>query len=649
MKKNKLVSSKIIINLLAVILLFVACAREMSPTGGPKDETPPIPIKSHPVNYSVNFNEQKIQIQFDEFIVLKNVKQELLISPPLKEKPTIKLRGKTMLVKLNNVLKDSTTYGLNFYNAITDLNEGNVLKNFQFEFSTGSEFDSLYLGGTMQDAFNYTTTQSLLVLLYENNADSTPRKTIPAYVAKTDEDGHFFITNLKKRPYYIFGLNDMNNNMKFDLPNEGIAFLDSSFAPEYKQIEVSDTFKIIQSISANLKDTVLRDSVVNRIENVTTIGDIRLFMFVEDNAPQYFNASYRPEAQKIILSFNREIDSNFQIRPLINESVPKHWFLQEATPKADSMVYWLTDSLLFRHDSLQFQIQYTMKDSNNLDYIKTDTILTLFQKKEEVKKEEKGGKTLFNLFGGNKEEVKKDTIVPSELTFICNAKSPFDLNSNIELTSRFPIKKYNEQSVRLFKLDDTLAIPREFRLIFDEASLRKFTLSFQKDEEEKFKLVFPAGTFTDIYGNANDSLGYEFATRALDYYSTIKIHIIEVHNHSIIQLLDEKETLIEERQIDSDTTLNYSYLPPKKLVFKLFYDSNKNGKWDTGNLKERKQPEQVFYFPQEIDTKSNWDYEYDWDLYPVSPYSKNKTSKKGLKEKEEKKDQQQKEDDDSEY
>jgi hypothetical protein len=54
-------------------------------------------------------------------------------------------------------------------------------------------------------------------------------------------------------------------------------------------------------------------------------------------------------------------------------------------------------------------------------------------------------------------------------------------------------------------------------------------------------------------------------------------------------------------------------------MFKLFYDPNNNGKWDTGKLSEMRQAETVFYFPREVEAKGSWEMEYDWDLYPVPP------------------------------
>lgn len=612
------------IALLSFLIFLASCARMSAPAGGPKDEAPPVPLKSNPINYSTNFTGGKILVQFDEFIVLKNVNQELLVSPPLPEKPEIKLRGKNLLIHINNQLKDSTTYNFNFYNAIVDLNENNLLTNFQFEFSTGPVFDSLYVGGVLSNAFDYKTEPSLFVMMYEQFNDSIPRTQIPDYVAKTDAEGRFFVTNLKNKPYYIFGLRDMNNNMKFDMPNEGIAFMDSTFTPGFKEITVIDTLKLLDFISPDLQDTVYRDSVVQYQELVTTIGDIRLFMFVEDHATQYFRQTYRPERQQLIFAFNLPVDENFKLAP-IGQAPDKDWFVKEPLLKNDSLMFWIKDSALFNSDSLFFSLSYTMKDSTLVDFVRTDTVLAYYKPKEASSKnkteQKKEGRFNLNVFSNKEEEAAVDTVEPpSELTFATNAKGLFDLNKPVELLARFPIAKVQKEQIVFNKIvDDTLRRNVNFEISTAEFNLRNYLLGFQAEEDEKYELILHKGAFTDIYNNTNDSLKFSFTTRGTEYYSTIQLHIMGVVEPSIIQLMDEKELVLEKRNIWSDTTLTYDFLQPKKYIFKLFFDLNQNDKWDTGNLKEFRQPEPVFYFPQEVETKSNWDMEYEWELFPVGP------------------------------
>ena len=114
-----------------------SCAQQGSPSGGPRDEDPPVVLESEPLNYSTNFEAKKIRISFDEYIVLENVNQQLIVSPPMEEQPTVKLRKKTIIIEFEEELLPNTTYTFNFGDAIKDLHEGNKLQNFEYVFSTG--------------------------------------------------------------------------------------------------------------------------------------------------------------------------------------------------------------------------------------------------------------------------------------------------------------------------------------------------------------------------------------------------------------------------------------------------------------------------------------------------------------------------------
>ncbi len=216
-----------------ILVIFTAicwsCAQQGSPSGGPKDEDPPLVLESDPPNYSTRFEAKKIQITFDEFIVLDNVNQQLVVSPPMEEKPEVRLKGKSLFIEFTEELKDSTTYTLNFGSAIKDLHEGNKLLNFEYVFSTGNVLDSLSIRGTLKYAWDHTVPKDpITIMLYEELRDSVPLTEIPLYVGRSDDSGVFSINNLKADTFKIFALKDGNYNLLFDLPSEEIAFLDSA-------------------------------------------------------------------------------------------------------------------------------------------------------------------------------------------------------------------------------------------------------------------------------------------------------------------------------------------------------------------------------------------------------------------------------------
>ena len=222
------------LGMLLTAFLAQRCANAVAPTGGPKDNTPPKVVEAVPENHSVNFGGKKIEITFDEYITLENANQNVLISPPLSEKPDIKLKNKTVVVKFKESLAPNTTYTINFGSAIKDLHEGNLFKDYVYSFSTGDHVDTLFIKGKVLNAEDKKPVDGVYVSLYaadRDNVDSLPMTTIPDYLTKTDKDGNFSLNGLADKKYLVFALKDMNSNLYFDQPNEEVAFFDSLVHP----------------------------------------------------------------------------------------------------------------------------------------------------------------------------------------------------------------------------------------------------------------------------------------------------------------------------------------------------------------------------------------------------------------------------------
>ncbi|MBQ3738114.1 MAG: Ig-like domain-containing protein [Bacteroidales bacterium] len=218
------------LSVLLTAFLAQRCANAVAPTGGPKDNTPPRVVEAVPENNSINFIGKKIEITFDEYVTLENANQNVLISPPLSQKPDIKLKNKTVVVKFKEDLALNTTYTINFGSAIKDLHEGNLFKDYVYSFSTGDRIDTLSITGKVVDATEKKPVENVYVSLYasdRDNLDSLPMSTIPNYITKTDKQGNFSLNGIADKRYLLFALKDVNSNLYFDLPNEEIAFFDT--------------------------------------------------------------------------------------------------------------------------------------------------------------------------------------------------------------------------------------------------------------------------------------------------------------------------------------------------------------------------------------------------------------------------------------
>lgn len=213
----------------------MSCASSGSLEGGPRDVDPPKLLEDKSsTNFQTLFSERSFTLIFDEFIVLKDPIKQIVVSPPLTYIPTTKVRGKTLFFSFNEkeVIRDSTTYTVNFGEAIQDLHENNKLLNFRFVFSTGTIIDSLAIKGQVLDGSQQNKpATNATVLLYDNLSDSAYVKEKPFYFARTDKEGFFKIENIKSDTFRIFAIIDDNVSYTFNEGAEALAFQDELLGP----------------------------------------------------------------------------------------------------------------------------------------------------------------------------------------------------------------------------------------------------------------------------------------------------------------------------------------------------------------------------------------------------------------------------------
>jgi uncharacterized protein (DUF2141 family) len=220
-----------VIFIIAGALFFLGgngCANIVPPGGGPRDSLPPVMVGALPKDSALNVSTPKINITFDEFIELKNANENILISPYPVKMPVTEYKLKTVTIRLKDSLLPNTTYVIDFGNAIADLNESNVLKNFKYVFSTGNRIDTNTLSGRIINAENGKTDSTFFALLYRKQEDSTVVKEKPVYVTRVKSNGTFQFSNLPEGTFYVYALQDADGDKKYSQLTETFAFLDSS-------------------------------------------------------------------------------------------------------------------------------------------------------------------------------------------------------------------------------------------------------------------------------------------------------------------------------------------------------------------------------------------------------------------------------------
>lgn len=340
---------KLLLYILLVASLFVLsqCAQQMAPSGGIRDLFPPTLDTNKltpaiPANFSTTFEANEIVLQFNEYFVLDKPLKNIIITPILRQNPSYRIKGKKLIIGLGEDLKDSTTYTINFGDAIKDITEGNVTKNFSYVFSTGSYIDSLSFKGKIYDAFTKSGVGNATVMLYEENTDSVPFKEKPMYFVKTSMNGSFAMQYLKAGKYKAIALLDENNNYLFDPKSEAIGFLDN-------QIEIPK-------------------SESDTLEN-------RFVLFQEDLKKQFVVEKKYTSQGKINLTMNKSSD-DLEILGVNGLELNPNWITYSL--KKDSIEFWIDTN-----DTKEKFISILIDDKSN-GYTDTIKITSPTQKKAQA-------------------------------------------------------------------------------------------------------------------------------------------------------------------------------------------------------------------------------------------------------------------------
>ncbi|MBO9199432.1 MULTISPECIES: Ig-like domain-containing protein [Niastella] len=221
----------LILALLPSTLVQTGCANMAPPTGGARDSLPPRLMGVNPHDSARNFTGKKITIEFDEFVQIENIQENLLVSPVPKVNPVVESKLRTVTVTVKDTLQPNTTYTIDFGNAIKDINEGNILKNFTYLFSTGSNIDSLKLTGKVIIAETGKTDSTLIVMLHRSSDDSAIIKEKPRYIARVDKDGNYNFKNLPADSFSLYAMKDDGGQRRYMSNSQLIAFADERVFP----------------------------------------------------------------------------------------------------------------------------------------------------------------------------------------------------------------------------------------------------------------------------------------------------------------------------------------------------------------------------------------------------------------------------------
>jgi hypothetical protein len=583
-----------------LIILAGACAKISVPAGGPRDRIPPVLIKSVPESGTKNFTEKSFEVTFNEYVVLDNINEKFLVSPPMKKKPKIYIRGKGVNVEFEDKLKDSTTYTFYFQDAIKDLNEGNVLDNFRFVFSTGPVVDSLSVTGYVNNAFNLEVPEKTLVLMYRELADSAVKKHLPDYISRVNPEGYFRIDNVKEGIYRIYALKDMDNSKNYNLDDEEFAFMNSpvEITPQKNFLPVIKDTTSIKKIKVKVpekkgagKEPGKKD-VTNDQDTIMLPGEYQLILFTAQKKAHYLTSSNRALKYQMIYTLSLPPDSL-----TFDFSIPgsgKDAYLIEKSKEKDTIRIWLTDSSLYSQPEISTLIKYPFTDTLGILGYKEDTIIMRF-------------------------------LAPRVPTTTKVKKNPFKIESNILSGSLkpeqpiffkagTPLRYPDTTLIRIYELLDSSKIRIPYLFVRDSLTSCRYSLNVKLLQKKKYLFIADSTAFSNIYDEYSDSIGIKFSLKDPESYSKMTLNIKNCDGDRIIQLLNNSEKLVIEKVIKNDGKLEFPLLETGVYRIRVIYDLNGDGKWTTGDFSSGRQPEPVSYYPGEIEIKTGWEVEQDWDI-----------------------------------
>lgn len=594
--------------IVAIAAILYSCASIGRPEGGAIDETPPRFLGSTPVPGALNNTKKKVSIEFDEFIKLEKPNEKIVISPPQVQQPEIKANGKRVVITLQDTLKPNTTYSIDFSDAIQDNNEGNPLPDFGFTFSTGDVIDSMVVSGTMLNAANLEPVKGMLVGMHSDLADSAFATKPFERVGRTDSRGRFTIRGVAPGKYRIYGLLDADQNFYYSQPTEMLAYNDSLIIPSMDERMRFDTL---------WKDSLTVDTIMEKAYTHYLPDDVLLRCFKELTSSQRLIKSERLDPRKFSFYFSAPADSLPLLKGL-NFDESDAFIIEKPTGRIDTLHYWLKDSLVYKMDTLKMSLNYLYTDTLNQLVPRTDTLRLVAKNRPKSEKElEKEREKKEKEIEKEKKKLEKEGKVYVEPTvfFPMDVYAPgtMDVYDYITLTFTEPIASMGDSVIHLRQKVDSLWQDVPFDITLDPVDLKKYNVYAEWTPGESYAFEVDSMAYHGLYGLFTDKVKKEFKVKTLEEYGQIFYNITGADSLAFVDLLDGQDKVVRTVPVQ-DGKADFYFLAPGKYSARLINDTNGNGVWDTGRYEDKRQPEMVYYYPQVLELKANFDLTQDWNV-----------------------------------
>ena len=595
--------------LIGLTSLIAACANQgAGPDGGPYDETPPHIVGMTAPERLQNGKRTKFSLVFNELIKVDNPTEKIIVSPPQIETPEIKVSGRRITVELLDSMRPNTTYTVDFSDAITDNNEGNPLGQYTYIFSTGQTTDTMQMSGYVLNAEDLEPVKGILAGLYQQHHDSVFAQRAFDRVARTDASGFFSIKGVAPdRDYRLYALQDADGDFHFTQPSEMLGFLHNDLRAgafrdtRYDTLWVDsvryDSIRIIPYTHFTPDDLVVRAFKVD----VNT----RHYLKAQRDVPEWFTTFFtgpsrkRPTIQGL----------NFDARKA---------FVVNASAGNDTLTYWLADTTLLRQDTLRFAYTYDNWDDSLAQMLpKTDT-LELVPKTTFAKRAANEAKELEKWNKQREKREKRGDFSKSQppmvaLQLRADVSSSLVPNRNILIQFDQPLQRFDMKKLHLRLKKDSTYHDAPYALDTVPNNILAYRLRAEWRPGQEYQLVIDSAAMTSLYGRVNLATDNKFSIAKLEDFGTVFLSLSNAHESTVVQLLGSDGKPVAQAPTKNGRAEFY-YVQPGKYYLRCFFDRNGDGKWTTGSWSPRRDPEEVYYFPKEIEVRANWDLNESWDV-----------------------------------
>lgn len=577
------------------------------PDGGWYDETPPHVIGASPADKGINVTKKKISILFDEFVKIDNPSENVVISPPQLEAPEIKSEGKRIAINLVDTLKPNTTYTIDFSDAISDNTEGNPLGNYTYSFSTGDHIDTLEVSGYVLNAEDLEPVSGILVGLYASQEDSVFHTMPMTRIARTDASGHYVIKGIAPGTYRVYALKDADGDYIFGQKSEIIAFDPKPIEPTFKPDIRQDTTWL---------DT-LRIASIDRVPYTHFLpDDICLRAFNEVMTDRFFIKSERKDADHFTLFYTYG-DSVLPSIKGLNFNADSA-FVIESSPRRDTITYWLRDTALINQDTLEIAVEHNITDTLGVLRLANDT-LTILAKTPYAKRQKAEQKKFDDWLKGEKKKKKRgepyDSIMPREpLKLAIKPSGEMDPDQNVTIGADMPLNDLDTAAVHLYSHPKGDSLWYRERYELQRINGETFRVKASWRPEMEYSLEVDSAAITNIYGLVADKIKQGLKVRALSDYATIIVTLTGMEGKNVmVQLVDKSDKVVKE-VYTSTGHAEFFYIKEGEYYMRAYVDDNGNHRWDTGDYDKGRQPEEVYYYPEQLTCRAKWDLPLTWNF-----------------------------------